>query len=84
MAKKLPPLSQEDKDLALGLALTAVMSIKQSRFVVYATLDMEKPETINNFDIFGRVLLDAYKAGHKEGASAGWASAMESVEKVGA
>lgn len=56
-------LSPEDAKLSHSLALEAVIAAGRSRFTVYATLDIEKPETIKNFDLLGRLLLTAYKRG---------------------
>lgn len=48
---------------ASELAFNAIQKIGKARFTVYATLDITKPETIDNFKIFEHILLDAYKKG---------------------
>ncbi len=63
MAKKPRKLSDVDFDIANGLALEAIRSIGKSQFTVYATLDMDHPHTIDAFNTFCEVLLDAYKKG---------------------
>jgi hypothetical protein len=59
-------LTRKEADLAHELALYAIQHINKGRFTVYATLDIEKPETINNFNKLGEVLLMAYKRGAEE------------------
>ena len=56
---------QEDKDLAISLALEAVLKLGRPEFTVYATLDLDKPESIENFSKFGELLLDAYRKGEQ-------------------
>lgn len=62
MANK-PPLTPSDNRLSSELAIRAIQTIGKPSFTVYACLDIEKPETLANFDTLGRVLLDAYKEG---------------------
>ncbi len=50
-------------DKANELALEAVQKLDTGVFKIYATLDIDRPETIDNFAKFGEVLLDAYKKG---------------------
>ena len=50
-------------DKANELALEAIIENKIGQLTIYSGLDIARPETINNFNTFGMMLLAAYNKG---------------------
>lgn len=54
---------KEKESFGRGLAIEAVTEHKISQLVISSSLDIARPETITNFNIFGCMLADAYQKG---------------------
>lgn len=61
-----PILSASDEVLATELALSALRDLDAPSFTVSATLNVDAPETLEQFQLFKRLLLDAYRQGAQE------------------
>lgn len=78
--KIIPPLT----DLGNGLALSALQNIDESQFTVYATLDIQRPTTLNNFRIFAHELQRAHQQGEAKALADAAKIKADNVAFIGA
>lgn len=78
--KIIPPLT----DLGNGLALSALQNIDESQFTVYATLDIQRPTTLNNFRIFAHELQRAHQQGEAKALAEAAKVKADNVSFIGA
>ncbi len=63
--KPVTMMGRDPEEFGRELALIVIGKFKIPRLVVSATLDLAKPETIHNFNTFGKMLLHAHGIGQE-------------------